>query len=91
VKNNKTPRTDAAEHEDSQWCANLADFARTLERELSEVRTALTHALNYCESTDGRRGPLMGSAVPAQTWRKLHALAANAQAEGRLTRKESHE
>ena len=79
MKNNKTPRTDAAEHEDSQWCANLADFARTLERELSEVRTALTHALNYCESTDGRRGPLMGSAIPAQTWRKLHALAANAR------------
>ena len=26
-----TPLTDAAEHEDSPWCANLGDFARTLE------------------------------------------------------------
>jgi len=77
------PSTDAADN--SGMLARQCDLAREAEtraakaeRELREVRTALTHALNYCESTDGRRGPLMGSSIPAATWRKLHALAAGA-------------
>jgi hypothetical protein len=53
-------------------------------REIETLRTALTHALNYCESTDGKRGPLMGSAIPAATWKKMHALAANASGQPRL-------
>ena len=52
------------------------DFARQLERELAEARTALCHALNYCESTDGTKGPLMGSAIPDGVWQRLHAIAA---------------
>ena len=40
-----TPRTDAAEHEDSQWCAHLADFARSLERELAAMTAAKDKAV----------------------------------------------
>ena len=53
-------------------CKHVAD----LERELAEARTALCHALNYCESTDGTKGPLMGSAIPDGVWQRLHAIAA---------------
>lgn len=52
--------------------------------ELKALRIALTHALNYCESTDGGRGPLMGSAIPAGAWKQLHALAANVAGEARV-------
>jgi hypothetical protein len=46
---------------------------------LTALRWALRHALYHCESRSGRRGKLMGCAIPDADWKRMHALVKEAQ------------
>lgn len=44
--------------------------------EIKLLRAGLTLALAHCESTSGKLGPCVGSAIATATWDRLHELAA---------------
>ena len=67
-----TPETDrvtmTSPGRSEHWGWVEADHAKRLERERDELRAMLKQAMQYLESTDGRRGDLVGCAVKSSAY-----------------------
>ena len=53
----------------------LADECRKADVEIAKLRDALKTMLRYTEASDGKRGDLAGSAVPAAAWHEFWRIA----------------
>ncbi len=71
-----TPRTDAApkaEYRDAMFCELVsADFARQLERELTEKQSALEIVAGAFTEVQAKRYELLAALKTALTWMETH-------------------